>query len=178
MRQNLSIYETDTQGCFAQNAHSSQSSLHQRAPHALSLPAVWLLAIACGSLLITGCSEQRYPLSSVSGIVTLEGKPLVDTRVLFDPLRQGDSIHAGPGSIGCTDESGRFALVTLDGDEGAVVGPHRVMITTFQQDEKGKVIRKEEVPMHYLRDRSLSFEVGASGNESANFDLVGRPGKR
>lgn len=133
----------------------------------------WLqrLTIVSVALALIGCSGSPYPLATVSGLVTLDDKPLVGARVGFQPRAQGGSVNAGPGSYAKTDEKGRFTLQTLDGTNGAVVGQHRVRITTHTEDEQGRIIRQEEVPLKYLRKEPLSFEVTESGTEAADFSL-------
>ena len=99
------------------------------------LPSSLLLVLtACG------CGGDEYPLARVSGTVTLDGAPVADARVGFEPVRQGDGLDAGPGSYGKTDQQGRFWLKTLHGQQGAVVGPHVVRITTIQAKDSGPLI--------------------------------------
>jgi hypothetical protein len=76
-----------------------------------------------------GC--QGKPLfAPVEGTVTKEGKPLAGVIVDFYP-NPGDR---GPRSTSTlTDEAGHYRLrSTWGGDEGAVVGPHRVCIVEIR----------------------------------------------
>jgi hypothetical protein len=76
----------------------------------------------------TPACNSSPPFAEVSGVVTLDGKPMPDAIVQFlpDPDRKTD----GPPSSGKTDGEGRFRLTSEDkhGKDGAVVGFHRVVI--------------------------------------------------
>ena len=97
-----------------------------------------------------GCGGEK--LAPVSGVVTLDGAPLADASVTFQPVAQG-GIDAGSGSYAKTDAEGRYTLRTVTGDRrGAVVGKHVVRISQYEQI-KGlqKYIGHEPaVPMIYL----------------------------
>ena len=127
-------------------------------------------------LALVGCGGGEYPLANVSGVVTLDDNPLAGARVRFQPIHSGDSINAGPGSFGRTNEEGRFQLETIRGDNGAVVGDHKVAITTRQEEETAnggvRVVRKEEVPDIYNSNTTLTFTVPSGGTTDANFELT------
>ena len=135
------------------------------------LPSSLLLVLAAG-----GCGGEEFPLARVSGTVTLDGAPVADARVVFEPVRQGDSLEAGPGSYGNTDQQGRFRLKTLHGERGAVVGPHVVRITTLQVKDSGpagiEVIAEERIPARYVDGSTLRFIVPADGTQQADFELT------
>ncbi len=67
-----------------------------------------------------GC-RSGIELLPVSGVVTLDGKPVEQATVLFKP-------ETGPVAYGQTDSAGRFELSTA-GRKGAVPGKHKVSIT-------------------------------------------------
>lgn len=134
-----------------------------------------LVSPAC----LAGCSNADYDLAPVSGIVTLYGEPLVNATVSFEPQGGQDKAVVGPGSIGETDEAGRYALETFRDEYGAVVGRHTVRISTYKSRFKDirnsdeiEVVSIEHVPWHYNRNTELTFEVPASGTEEANFALT------
>jgi hypothetical protein len=68
-----------------------------------------------------GC-KKGLVLVPVSGSVKLDGKPVVECAVVFQP------IAAGPAASGTTDGDGRFTLMTIN-QSGAVPGEHRVLLT-------------------------------------------------
>ena len=59
-----------------------------------------------------GCNRQPYHLVHVSGRIRLDGAPLANAKIGFEPLKvetTGGAI-VGPGSYGTTDASGNFAF--------------------------------------------------------------------
>ncbi|HEV3143039.1 MAG TPA: carboxypeptidase-like regulatory domain-containing protein [Gemmataceae bacterium] len=136
----------------------------------------------CALLLALGCnSKGKYV--SVSGRVTLDGKPLVNALVTFQPIAAKDeALAAGAGSSGKTNENGEFTLMAANGQNGAVVGKHRVTISVIEtqigsSDERplrGGWPQAEKVPTKYNADSKETFDVLAGGTSSANFDLTSK----
>jgi hypothetical protein len=131
-----------------------------------------LLAIVATA---AGCSSS-YPLAPVSGVVTLDGKPLAEARVAFQPRSPAGQANAGPGSYAKTDDAGRYRLKTITGVDGAVVAVHDVSISTFQgKADPGsdglEVVRPELVPARYALRGALTFTVEAKGSDTADFHL-------
>jgi hypothetical protein len=81
-----------------------------------------LLALS-GVIVLVGCTN-RPKLAEVKGTVTLKGKPLPKVMVEFIP----DAL-TGQRSTGTTDENGHYTLVCDDQRPGAIIGPHRVLLT-------------------------------------------------
>jgi hypothetical protein len=73
-----------------------------------------------------GCSA-RPDLSAVTGTVTMNGQPLKNVKVAFQP--DPDKGTRGAGSTGVTDDAGAFTLTFDGGRPGALVGHHRVVLT-------------------------------------------------
>ncbi|HEY1380690.1 MAG TPA: hypothetical protein VGF55_28065 [Gemmataceae bacterium] len=126
---------------------------------------------------LAGCSGGPK-IVPVSGTVRLDGKPLANALVAFNPAAPPGRIEAaGPGSMAVTDDQGHFALKIIGTDGrtvGAVVGEHRVRISTADlADDTGDVAtrRKERVPAKYNTNTTLTFTVPPGGTDSANFDL-------
>ncbi|MEO1498790.1 MAG: hypothetical protein AAFV43_16720 [Planctomycetota bacterium] len=137
--------------------------------------AIILMAVAVAAT--AGCGGE-FQLASVSGVVTLDGEALANASLYFQPQRRGDDPLVGPPSIGVTDSEGRFTLTTADGDRGAVVGMHRVSVSTFesrmvdpQNSDRVEVVSEERVPTRYRARTELSFEVPSGGSKDANFAL-------
>ena len=151
-------------------------NLHARLPRpSLWRPAGWL-AIA-GMLLAAaapGCSGKRRelpPLGEVTGVVSLDGRPLPRAAVAFVPYERGN------GSYGTTDEAGRYTLQYAVHHPGAVVGRHRVEIRTGGEgrDKDGNFVETpEQLPARYHAKSQLEATVAAGPNE-LNFDLTSRP---
>ncbi len=126
---------------------------------------------------MAGCGGESFDLAPVAGQVTLDGEPLPDALVTFQPIAQpGQRETPGPGSYGHTDSQGRYTLKTVGEDRpGAVVGPHRVFISAAKADPNedpsapGRPV-EDPVPAQY-RNGALSFTVSPEGTESADFRL-------
>jgi hypothetical protein len=145
-----------------------------------------------GISLLGGCSgEAEYV--PVSGQVTLDGVPLVNVQVLFQPVAKkpgGDAI--GMGSFALTDADGRFSLeaMTRTPTKGAISGKHLVRISDLPPKEgavsedtdaanpTGKTTKKfvNRVPEKYNLQTELTFEVPNNGTDKADFLL--ESGKR
>ena len=124
-------------------------------------------------VLMAGCSRAGYRAAPVSGNVTLDGAPLADATVLFEPV---GGTNPGPPAMAVTDSSGDFTLAISEEKHGAVVGKHRVRISTRQiESDPGsdttKEVAAEKVPERYNTKTDLEFEVPSGGTDSAEFKL-------
>jgi hypothetical protein len=125
-------------------------------------------------LALSGCSGQNYKIAPVSGRVTLDGRPLANAHVSFQPMAAGTP-PPGPGSFGVTDAEGRFRLQVIEPRcGGAVVGQHVVRIMLRQQDtatDDAAPRRDASLPSQ-ADDGSLRFQVPHSGTDKADFNLT------
>ncbi len=133
----------------------------------LFLPLLLPLAAGCGG---------PYKTAPVSGRVTLNGKPLANAAVLFQPVATEGNNEPGPGSSGVTDADGRYSL-TLIGNrgKGAVIGKHKVRITKMGQESDPSDDRPQPFKQPLSRrnrGKQLEIEVPPGGTDSANFDLT------
>jgi hypothetical protein len=134
------------------------------------------LAFCCVALI--GCgSSAPYELAPVSGIVTLNGKVVPHTQIIFQPKGSADKPAPGPGSTAFCDDAGRFELKTVRGEPGAVVGLHAVQIyahgppkSTAGDTDDGPPAR-ESFPARFNVETELTFDVPADGTNAANFEL-------
>jgi hypothetical protein len=125
-----------------------------------------------------GCGDSDFQFAPVSGKVTLNDQPLADATITFLP--SGSAGEAGPPSWAVTDAQGSYSLQSRDGQTGAVVGQHRVMITTSKEpegdDERDDVYANrtpEKVPLRYNAETELTFDVPVEGAEgNADFTLT------
>ncbi|HJZ91304.1 MAG TPA: hypothetical protein VKE40_10565 [Gemmataceae bacterium] len=135
----------------------------------------FLAVLAIALPLAAGCS--RGPATAqVSGRVTLNGQPLANVHVSFQPIAAGNDYNVGGGSYAITDADGKFTLRLVDGEKlGAVVGKHRVEITPRNTDDdldrRGKGA-PTGIPERYNRNTTLTFEVPAKGTDQADFPLT------
>lgn len=81
------------------------------------------------SLFLIGCSytpDDMPKLAPVSGVVTLDGQPLPDAEILFQP-------KSGRASTGMSDENGEYTLLFNRNTYGAKIDDHDVSIITYKQ---------------------------------------------
>jgi hypothetical protein len=128
--------------------------------------------------LLAGCGGGPYKTAPVSGRVTMNGKPLANVAVLFQPMATPNNIEPGPGSTGTTDGDGHYTLTLVGKDsKGAVVGKHKVQITMMNKDDSDddRPHRVKRLPAKYSgKNTKLEYDVPASGTDAANFDLSAR----
>jgi hypothetical protein len=130
------------------------------------------------TLLLAGCggggSARTVP---VSGRITLKGKPLAKALVTFVPVVPKGTKDPPPGSLGTTDDDGRYTLVLNNNPKitGAVVGKHQVIITTGAGGGGSaggtKPTYQKQLPEKYNRKTELTCDVPEGGRQDANFDL-------
>ena len=79
----------------------------------------WLLVCAATCLLLSGCGTK---LHEVSGVVTLDGQPVAEAGVMFQPTA------GGPVASGTTDAAGKFTLQCAN-KPGLIAGEYLVTIS-------------------------------------------------
>jgi hypothetical protein len=117
-------------------------------------------------LLLAGCGGTEHPdVADVRGTVTLDGQPLANASIMFQPTT------AGRPSLGTTDDQGNYTLLYLDGVEGAMLGTHKVVIRTEVPGEDGEPpVVREKLPPKYHNRSELTAEV-AQGKNTIDFPL-------
>src|SRR5262245_60968169 len=134
--------------------------------HASGCYSAMLLSVAA-----VGCGGPD--VARVSGKITLNGQPLAGAHVTFQPISPGPNVRPEvAGSVGRTDASGHYSLRLVEPDRaGALVGEHRVTISTAEAAETdGAAPKGERVPKSW-RDGSQRFTVPAGGTSAANLEL-------
>lgn len=128
-----------------------------------------------GIVLVTaielGCGSGNLPeMGTVSGVVTLDGKPVPDAVVRFQP-------NSGRGSRAKTNAEGYYNLGYVGSAEGALIGEHKVTISTQWMDEDRTthkmVSHPETLPARYNSESDLTRTVEAGHNE-INFELTSK----
>src|SRR5262245_8438961 len=89
--------------------------------------SVWLAGWMALLLALTGCSSKYKPVA-VSGVVTLDKKPVEGATVYF--YATGDAKEGRPAQ-GITDKDGKFYLSTLGNKDGALPGQYKVVIHKY-----------------------------------------------
>jgi hypothetical protein len=113
-----------------------------------------LILTACTA----GCGDSGPELAPVSGRVTLDGKPMENVDVTFQP----DEMR--PASYGRTDASGRYELGYKRGVQGALLGPHTVRIRSLDA-------KAPQVAAKFNSQSELRREVKPGQNEF-DFDVT------
>ncbi|QDU56655.1 hypothetical protein [Aeoliella mucimassa] len=124
---------------------------------------------------LVGCDSKSYDLVEVSGVVTLDGKPIPGTIVNYQPIAS-ESDSPGPGSVGRCDESGHYTLETIHGESGAVPGSHRIRIYSYSPEspvasDSPVGMQKEQFPERYNYRSELTIDIGPDGTDAADFKL-------
>ncbi len=115
-------------------------------------------------VVIGGCGSSD--LGTVEGTVKLDGDPLKDAVVTFQPAK-------GRPSIGTTDENGHYELMYLADQPGAKIGTHTVRISAeiTKTDASGEEeVIGDRVPKKYNEESELKKEV-KPGSNTIDFDL-------
>lgn len=109
-----------------------------------------------------GCAKSDRPeLGTVSGTVTLDGKPLPEANIAFTP------VDGGRTSMAVTDSEGKYELKYTTDAKGAKIGEHHVRVSTFQQGGDEPDSPKgvpEKVPAKYQKSGTIKEEVTAGPN--------------
>jgi hypothetical protein len=72
---------------------------------------------------LTGCGDGGPELATVTGKVTKAGQPLASISVTFTP------VSGSVSSAGLTDAEGKFSLQSAAGNDGAIIGKHKVTLS-------------------------------------------------
>jgi len=119
---------------------------------------IGLLAIAACLTLLVGCGGPVfYP---VSGTVTLDGKPLPDATIVFQPQDK----TKGHTSTGYTNTDGKYVLEYTERTAGTTECDYKVCITTYVNKEYGSdeepiPVIPERVPAKYNVETTLVAKV-------------------
>lgn len=99
---------------------------------------------------IAGCGDGRPVRVPVTGIVLIDGKPLKSGNIKFVP----DKGRPSASKIG---EDGRFNLTCYDGNDGALLGSHRVQVSSNRIISDSKI--EWFAPQEYADFRTSGIEV-------------------
>ncbi len=119
-----------------------------------------LLISAIATMVGCGGGYSGPPVGSVSGTVTINGKPAPDVVVEFTPT------DGGRGSSGTTDESGQYQLIYTSNKLGAQVGKHTVKVSGNQvlDDNNTNLMKpKTSVPKE-VAEMTREVEVESGSN--------------
>jgi len=137
-----------------------------------------LLPIVVISLLsLAGC-ERGPRIVPVSGVITLDGKPVKDAAVMFL------STPGGRVATGNTDAAGRYSLTTHPSGNGAYEGTHTVTVTLYRDESSPGTNTPEGavsgsslvkfvwlVPEKYSRPSESGLTATVKYGEKGNYDF-------
>lgn len=116
----------------------------------------WAILVFWAVVFSGGCGSE-FKLAQVSGKVTVDGAPVPNLQVMFEPQDKGQ-----PSSLGFTKPDGTYQLRCTSGEDGAVVGQHTVRVTTIEMDDPSAV--PLTIPEKYNSSSTLMHEVKAGDN--------------
>jgi hypothetical protein len=111
---------------------------------------------------ISGCGKGGPSLAPVHGIVKLDGQPLANADVQFQPP---DGQRA---SSGRTDAEGRYQLAYKRGQAGATVGENQVRIWVSNEIVRNPPI----IAAEFDTQTKLKADVKAGIDNEFNFDVT------
>lgn len=131
-----------------------------------------LVGLGFSVLLICGCGGSgARQVAPVSGIVTVDGKPLSQGTVMFVPT-------VGQSAKGTINPDGSYVMTTYSNGDGAPVGENRVIVDAAirgrsgNDDLLGMSIIESPIPREYadVGRSNLIFKVEA--NTDNKFDIA------
>ena len=139
-----------------------------------------LVVLGISILFQPGCGSpsDQPALGQVTGTITLDGKPLSGTAVVFQP-------ESGRPARGTTDAEGKYELTYIRQTKGAKVGVNRVEIAPSEDGEaeesetpddesspapKQAKSKKPKIPARYNVKSELKADVKA-GKNTFDFNL-------
>ena len=105
--------------------------------------AVLLTSAMAGLVLsVSGCGGSNRPSTQpVSGVVTMDGKPVPGATVVFHPV----DTAVGVSALGTADGGGRYTLTTYDTGDGAVAAAYKVTVSHVAGDDVSDDVDLDEV---------------------------------
>ena len=132
-----------------------------------------VLGALCAAL-ATGCSDEYAGRMPVSGKVTLEGRPLSDATITFEPLDGQDT------ASGAAVEDGVYKV---ERKAGLKPGKYVVRITagdgvTPANEEEGgnpggntNILSRDRIPADYSESSKQQIEVKSDGPNTFDFSI-------
>jgi hypothetical protein len=131
---------------------------------AFALRAVAGAVLVCATLFMSGCGN-KVQLVPVDGVLKIGGKPAANISIQFLPdVVKGSG---GPTSYATTDADGKFRLKTYDGQDGAVAGPHAIVLADLDEERPPQGVPLKKQPRldskYTTASGGLRAEVPAGG---------------
>jgi len=123
-------------------------------------------AVLMGLLLaLMGCGSGE---ATVSGTVSLDGKPLEEGHIAFRPLPALAKSEARGGPI----KDGKYQVKAQPGQNRVEITATRVV--PDKKDSFGTPLRESMIPEKYNAQSELTKEISAGGVNEFNFELKSR----
>lgn len=155
--------------CFLTSTELPRTSLNMNLK-TLDVAAMLMLAVV-----LAGCGsegpEVPAEMGKVKGTVLVNGRPVENIKVIFDPVEGGGQYRAD------TDKEGKYELEYGGGGlKGAVLGQHRVAFEHYAED----IVDGEPLPggepaiadKYFPANSDITREVKA-GEQQIDFELDG-----
>ncbi|MEW4563322.1 carboxypeptidase-like regulatory domain-containing protein [Bremerella sp. JC770] len=132
------------------------------------------LAVALSVMLLSliGCAgpSDQPDLGQVRGTVTLDGEPLSNVVVVFQP-------DVGRPASGRTDADGKYELTYIRSTRGTKIGHNRVEIApSEEEDAAGEDAGEVDTPMSRRRKRARKPKVPYRYNTRSELEADVKPG--
>jgi len=133
------------------------------------MKALWAIALLSITPFCFGCGGQQLPpVGEVTGRITMDGNALAGASIAFVP-------ESGRTSFAMTDADGRYELTYLDDVKGALVGRHRVIITSISpEDPEMGAPAGPPIPEKY-NTKTILTAIVEPGPNTFNYKLDSRP---
>ena len=149
-----------------------------------------ILILSLCVCILGGCSATSVDVAQVSGVVTLDGEPVANARVMFYPVAGGPR-----SSNATTNEKGEFKASTFGVYDGALIGHHAVTVSkvdeaafpkidpnegysgkAYEQMMSPSALKKNAkpkmiLPEKYSKKETSGIEVDVVKGEKNNFPL-------
>ena len=125
------------------------------------------------SLSLSGCgADDPWGRREVTGQVSLDGKPLVQGSIRFEPVGKQPGVTAG-----AVIRDGKYEIAR---ERGLAAGSYRVSISAPPDDllpprpsmNAPRPLPKDRIPTRYNTNSELVVEVGAQDPAILNFELT------
>lgn len=108
-----------------------------------------------------GCGESNPPTEEVTGVVTLDGKPVEGATITFTA-----DDAAGESATGKSGVDGKYTLTTFSAGDGAMAGSYKITVKKFPEVE-GSAAPTAPVEEKSQEDEYAAFEQGYTAADAA-----------
>ncbi len=131
----------------------------------------WMAGVLVVCAVAAGCGGGPQ-MATVTGQVTYQGQPVPAGKVMFAPLREGDSseTQSRPG-VGIVGPDGRFTVTTYSSGDGSALGRHSVIYyppdpeDLAEGDTSGEVKKFFDEHVLAMEDPLMEVEIKPGEND-------------